>query len=231
MTQEVAMRPSISVPVLRDTVREIHRELASRLLAAAMLSPVVAAAAGWPAATPLGVPRLVHGGLLIALALAAFGATDRDDPTITTSHWTSWLPVLPLAAVFAIVVRHRANFFYTEQALIDGMALLFTLHVGVAVLRRRARRRSGVCRAEPESPHRWQRGAEWRRRIRARCLPLTPGMQISNTLGAVLGWILLASWTLIAFAHRHPAGPLLLAAGAVELLALLALVPDALRHG
>ena len=43
MTQEVAMRPSISVPVLRDTVREIHRELASRLLSPAMLSPVVAA--------------------------------------------------------------------------------------------------------------------------------------------------------------------------------------------
>jgi len=40
----------------------------------------------------------------------------------------------------------------------------------------------------------------------------------------------LASWTLIAFAHRHPAGPLLLAAGAVEVLALLALVPDALRR-
>ena len=40
--------------------------------------------------------------------------------------------------------------------------------------------------------------------------------------------MLLASWMLIALEHRHPAGPLLLAAGAMEVLAFLALIPDAL---
>jgi hypothetical protein len=51
---------------------------------------------------------------------------------------------------------------------------------------------------------------------------------LADALTLLVGWILLATWALIALAHRHPAGPLLLLAGGIELLTLFALVPDAL---
>jgi hypothetical protein len=53
-------------------------------------------------------------------------------------------------------------------------------------------------------------------------------VRVADGLSVLVGWILSASWILIAFEHRHVAGPLLLLAGALELLALFAVVPDAL---
>jgi hypothetical protein len=55
---------------------------------------------------------------------------------------------------------------------------------------------------------------------------VTPGVHLADALTRFLGWLLLATWVLIALAHRHPAGPLLLLAGAIELLTLFLLVPD-----
>jgi hypothetical protein len=59
-------------------------------------------------------------------------------------------------------------------------------------------------------------------------VPATPAVRLADALIVLAGWLLLATWTLIALAHRHPAGPLLLLTGAIEVLAFLALVPDAL---
>lgn len=223
------MRPATAVPMLRDVLRESHRELTSMLLAAAMLSPIAAAVLGWRVYTPLAMPLLMHETLLVAIALVAFGIGDRDDATMAARRWAGRLLIVPLAAVgFAAIVQERANVFYTERALVDGMAVLFALQLGVRLLRRRALRRLGLYVAEPETPRRLRRGAEWRRRFRARCLPATPGVRVSDWLVVVVGWVLLAAWVLIALEHRHPAGPMLLAAGGTEVLALLALVPDVL---
>jgi len=223
------MRPAVVHPMLRDVLRETHRELTSLLLAAAMLSPIAAAVLGWRVYTPLAMPLLMHETLLVAIALVAFGAAGRDDERMAARRWVGRLLLVPPVAVgFAAIVHSRANVFYTERALVDGMAILFALQLGVRLLRRRALRRIGLYVAEPGTPRPVRRGAEWRRRFRARCLPATPGVRVSDALVAVVGWMLLAAWTLMALEHRHPAGPMLLAAGGIELLALLALVPDAL---
>lgn len=223
------MRPAVIHPMLRDVVREAHRELTSLLLAAAVLSPIAAAVLGWRVYTPLAMPLLMHETLLVAIALVAFGLGDRNDAPLAAARWAARLLVVPPAAVgFAAIVHARANVFYTERALVDGMALLFALQIGVRLLRRRALRRIGLYVTEPQSPRRRRRGAEWRRRFRVRCLPATPGVRVSDALVVVVGWLLVAAWTLIALEHRHPAGPMLLAAGAIEVLALLALVPDVL---
>ena len=223
------MRPAVIHPMLRDVLRESHRELTSLLLAAAMLSPIAAAVLGWRVYTPLAMPLLMHETLLVAIALVAFGIGDRDDAAFAARRWAGRLMVVPPVAVgFAAIVHSRANVFYTERALVDGMAILFTLQIGVRLLRRRALRRLGLYVAEPETSTRRRRGAEWRRRLRVRCLPATPGVRVSDALVAVVGWLLLAAWVLIGLEHRHPAGPMLLAAGAIEVLALLALVPDVL---
>lgn len=220
------MRAATAVSTMRDVLKRSHRDLTSLLLSAAMLAPVVAAVVGWPVVTPLGVPLRVHAALLGAVALLAFGLAERGDAATLRQRSARWLAVVVLAVGFEAMVHHRANVFYTERALIEGMAALFTLHLGVGLLRRRALPRVDLC-DEPATPRRWARAADWRRRIRIRCLPTTPGVRLSDALVAVVGWLVLAAWVLIAFAHRHPAGPMLLAAGAAESLALLALVPDA----
>jgi hypothetical protein len=133
-----------------------------------------------------------------------------------------------VAAGFARLVQVRANVFYTEHLLVDGMAVLFALHMAAGLLRSRARRRNNPFLLEGDGLARPDRRKEWRRRVRARCLPLSPAMWIADALTVLVGWLVLTSWVLIAFEHRHLAGPLLLAAGAMEALALLALVPDAM---
>ena len=205
------MRPAVVHPMLRDVVRECHRELTSLLLAGAMLSPIAAAVMGWRVYTPLAMPLLMH------------------DEALAARRWAGRLLIVPPVAVgFAAIVHSRANVFYTERALVDGMAVLFALQIGVRLLRRRALRRLGLYAPEPETARPWRRSTEWRRRLRMRCLPATPGVRVSDAQVAVVGWLLLTAWTLIALAHRHPAGPMLLAAGGIEVLALLALVPDVL---
>ena len=217
----------ITFPTLRDILREMHRELTSLLLVGAMLAPIVAAVAGWPVHTPFGVPLLVHGTGVLALGLLWFGLTGRAEATLGARRSIEWLLVAPAAATFAAIARERANVFYTERALVEGMAVLLVLHAGASVLRSR------TChppdRADDDAPSgRWRRGTEWRRRIRARCLPATPAARLSDVLTGAVGWLVLGAWVLIALEHRHTAGPLLLVAGAMQALAFLALVPDAL---
>jgi hypothetical protein len=190
----------LTVPRLRvrDTLRDTQRELTSLLLVGAMLAPVVAAIAGWPVHTPFGVPLLAHVTGLVALGLVWFGVAGRVEPPLRMWRSIEWLLVAPAAATFAAIVRERANVFYTERALVEGMAVLLVVHAGASVLRARTPRRPGAA------------------------------ARLSGVLTRAVGWLVLASWVLIALEHRHPAGPLLLAAGAMQTLALLALVPDAL---
>ena len=215
-------------PTLRDTFHATLRELTSLLLVGAMLAPVTAAIAGWPVYTPLDVPLLVHVTLLAAVGMVVFGIAERDDSVRARRRWVGWLLVPLFAMSFALLVHERANVFYTERVLIDGMTLLFVVHVAVVVLRGRAIRRPDPWLAGYGPRWRWRGGGEWRRRLRARCLPTTPGVRIADALTITVGWLVLAAWALIAREHRHPAGPLLLAAGAMQALALLALIPDAL---
>ena len=217
-----------TTPTWRDILRETHRQLTSLLLVGAMLAPVVGVVAGWPVHTPLRVPLAVHAAALAAVGLVAFGLADRDAIWLSRRRRAGWLLMPAFAVSFAIILEERANAFYTERLLVDGTALLFTLHLAAGLLRRRALRRHDPCVAERAPDGWWQRGPEWRRRVHARCLPGTPALRIADALITAAGWLVLAAWALIALEHRHPAGPLLLAAGALEALALLALVPDAL---
>ena len=218
------MRSRIDRRTLHEALRDTHRALASLLLTGAMLAPAVAGLAGWPVHTPLGVPLLAHVAILLALGAVVVLRAAEPARASRDLGRVRWLLVPPIAVVVAAILHTRANAFYTETALMEGMAALFLLRIAVAMLRGRALRRLAPGAAARE----WSRGARWRHHLRARCLPVTPGVRVADGLTVLVGWVLLTSWILIAFEHRHPAGPLLLLAGALELLALFAIVPDAL---
>ena len=213
-------------PITMPTLRDVRRALTSLLLVGAMLAPAVESIAHWPIHTPFDVSMPMHLTLLVAVALVTFGLTDRG--VLAETPWSVWLLAPPIAVGIATIVRWRANVFYTADTIVDGMALLFAVHAGTGLLRRQAMRRAELALVEHEPSHRWRRAADLRRHIRARCLPATPALRLADALDATVGWIVLVAWILIAFEHRHPAGPLLLVAGALATLALLALVPDAL---
>jgi hypothetical protein len=215
-------------PTLSDSLRATRRELTTLLLVGAMLAPLAAALAGWPVRTPLDVPLRLHVGLLMAVGMVAYGVARLDDVASARRRWVGWLLVPLFAAGFATILRERANVFYTERALIEGMTVLFIVHAATGALRLRALRRLGPCRVRRVPRWGGRRVGEWRRRLHARCLPTTPAIRLADMLTMACGWLVLASWSLIALEHRHPAGPLLLAAGAMEVLAFLALIPDAL---
>jgi len=212
--------------MLREALHDTHGALASLLLTGAMLAPVVEALAGWPVHTPLGIPLGAHVAILATLGVGGSGGAAR---VRAPRDWSAarWLLVPPLAVGIAVILHTRANTFYTESVLIEGMAALFAVRFGVAALHRRALRLQDPAAADGGAPRPWRRGAEWRRRLLARSLPATPSVRLADALTVIVGWLLLVTWILIALEHRHPAGPLLLLAGALELLALFALVPDA----
>ena len=209
-----------------EALRDAHRALASLLLFGAMLAPVVEYVAGWPVHTPLGIPLAAHAAIITGLGVAAARATVRGRLR-RHRRWLRWLLVPPIGVVLAAILRARANAFYTERALIDGMAVLFVLRIGATMIRRRAIRRLGLAAAQQDTRLWSRRGAEWRLRRSVRALLVTPGVRFADVLTVLVGWLLLATWTLIALAHRHPAGPLLLLSGAIELLTVVVLVPDA----
>jgi hypothetical protein len=209
-----------------EALRDAHRALASLLLFGAMLAPVVEYVAGWPVHTPLGIPLPAHVAIIATLGVAAARATVRGRLR-RDWRWLRWLLVPAIGVVLAAILRARANAFYTESALIDGMAVLFALRIGATMIRRRAIRRLGLAAAEQHAPLWARHGTEWRVRLSVWALLVTPGVRFADALTVLVGWLLLATWTLIALEHRHPAGPLLLLSGAIELLTLVVLIPDA----
>ena len=223
------MRRLPMIATLGRIRRELERELTSRLLVAAMLVPIVEATFGWRAHTPLDAPLALHGAILVALlALAPSGEAAGDDDA-RPPRGLLWLPVPIMAIVLAVVLNMRSNIFYTSRALMEGMAVLLVVHFVGLHLRRMAteRREMGLVRAGAASQvarHVW-----WRHPAsRAMAVPFGPAIRLADWLTTMVGWSLLLSWLLIALEHRHPAGPLLICAGGLELLALIVLIPDAL---
>jgi hypothetical protein len=63
------------------------------------------------------------------------------------------------------------------------------------------------------------------------CVASTPAVRLADRLTSAVGWAVLLSWlliALIALAHRHVVGPLLILAGGAQALALVVLIPDVL---
>lgn len=202
-------------------------DVTSTLLLAAMLVPIVSALLGWSAQTPLGVPLWLHATLtaLVAFLVAVPGRRERSAPPARAIGAWVWPPLLGTA--FALVLHERANVFYTESALVEGMALLALIDVGVRLLRARALHQRDL-HVVPGRASTNPLDARWRTETTRRPLPATPAVRLADRLVTLVGWLVLASWVLIALEHRHPAGPMLLFAGALEALALVVLVPDSL---
>lgn len=208
--------------------RVLEDELTSRLLVAAMLIPLVEALFGWRAHTPLDVPLALHASILGVAVLLAFWPNDSDSAAALIPRAAKWLPVPMLGAAFAVLLSARSNIFYTEKALVEGMAALFTIHSCGRWLRRRALARSGLALVEPASV-RAPRGRGWWMNHGSRVrVAVTPAVRLADTLTTIVGWSILCAWTLIALAHRHVVGPLLILAGALASVALVVLIPDAL---
>ena len=192
------------LPARRRALQGLDRRLAGRLLAAAMLVPIAEWLFGWPVHTPLRVPLLLHAaalGVIAGVAVATLRRRGGDPTRIPLDVW----PVPLLAAALAFVVRERANVFYTADALLDGMAIIFAAHLAAMLLRRRALGQRGLADG----------------------LAHTPAVQVGDAVVALAGWLLAAAWALIALAHRHVVGPMLILAGALEVLALVVLIPEA----
>jgi hypothetical protein len=184
--------------------RDFETELTSRMLVAAMLIPVVEAAFGWRAHTPLDAPLTAHALILAALVFLAPAPTAREQRDTDVPRGLLWLPVPIVAVMLAIVLNLRSNIFYTARALVEGMALLLLVHYA---------------------------GRHLRRRVLVRREATVPAVRLADSLTTIVGWSLLLSWLLIALEHRHPVGPMLIAAGALETIAFVMLVPDALPDG
>lgn len=210
---------------MRNAARVLSRNLALRLLMAAMLSPVVARVVGWPVNTPLDVPLAVHAVILSMFALAIRFESRRGRGRAAIPR-ASWAVVPALAIAFAALLQTRSNVFYTARALMEGMAVLLILELCFRELRRRALVH-GMRIATPDVPLGPPPGAvgEWHS---ATALTHAPSIRLADQLTAVLGWAILASWALIALEHRHVVGPLLVLAGALQVVAIVVLIPDAL---
>lgn len=221
------MRAHRMLRAIGRTRRSFEVELTSRLLVAMMLIPLVEALFGWRAHTPLDVPLAVHASILGVVLLLTLGPSTADPREARLPRAALWLPVPLLAMVFAVLLNARSNVFYTERALMEGMAVLSAIHFVGCWLRRRALARSRLTLVDPAAT----RGTLFRGR-KGRGSPgatvITPAVRLADVLSTIVGWCVLAAWVLIALAHRHPAGPLLILTGALATLALLVLIPDAL---
>ena len=222
------MRAHGTLRALGRARRTFENELASRLLVAVMLIPLVEALFGWRAHTPLDVPLALHASILGGVLLMALGRHASDSAEARIPRAARWLPVPLLAIAFTILLSLRSNAFYTEKALMEGMAALFAIHFSGRWLRRRGLARPGLTLVAPASARDhhfrgWWSGYGSRTRV-----VITPAVRLADTLTTIVGWSLVGAWTLIALAHRHAVGPLLILAGVLASLALVVLIPDAL---
>ena len=210
------------------TRRSFEVELTSRLLVAAMLIPLVEALFGWRPHTPLEVPLAVHAsilGIMVLLAVAPFVAGRQE---ARVPRGVLWLPVPVLATVFAVLLSARSNVFYTERALMEGMAVLSMIHFAGCWLRRRALARSGLSLVDPSATRVARLRVWWKGSGSQAGLVVIPSVRLADALSSIVGWSLLIAWVLIALAHRHVVGPLLIIAGALASVAFIVLLPDAL---
>jgi hypothetical protein len=210
------------------TRRSFEAELASRLLVAAMLIPLVEALFGWRAHTPLDVPLAIHAlilGVMILLALSPSVANHRE---ARVPRAALWLPVPLLAIVFAVLLSARSNVFYTERALMEGMAVLSIIHFAGCWLRRRALARSGLYLVDPAATRVTRLRVRWKGPGSQPGSVLGPAVRLADALSTIVGWSALIAWILIALEHRHVVGPLLIVAGGLASVALVVLIPNAL---
>lgn len=208
----------------------VEHELTSRLLMAAMLIPLVEALFGWRAHTPLDVPLAVHASILLTLVAVDVYVTAHERDESRMPRGVRWLPVPFFAVMLAVVLNTRSNIFYTGRALIEGMAVLLIIHFVGRSLRQRALTRHRVVLVSPVSPHTARLRDRWQERTSIVVARRAPAVRLADTLTTVVGWSLLLAWTLIALEHRHLVGPILIAAGLLDFIALVVLIPDALPY-
>jgi hypothetical protein len=205
-----------------------YRDLVSVLLFAAMFSPVAARLVGWTVYTPLDVPLTAHIVVLVSLAVLGLVGMWNGGRTPTVRHLAEWIAVVVLGSCAALVLQRRANSFYTVTALMDGMALLLAAHLAMRALRWCALRYgvASALRVTVWMPSFWPRRSHDARATRR--VASLPSVRFADLLTIAIACLLLLAWLSIALEHRHVAAGLLIVAGALQAMASVVLIPDAM---
>ena len=146
----------------------------------------------------------------------------------TLRHLAEWIAVVLLGTCAAAVLQRRANSFYTVTALMDGMALLLLAHLAMRGMRWSARQygTTHAARIPVWIPSFWPRRSHETQATRM--VTTLPAVRFADLLTIAIGWLLLLAWLLIALVHRHVAAGLLIIAGALQAVAAIVLIPDAM---
>ena len=210
----------LSIGLMRDDWRSDTGGVFLRLfLIAAVGAPVVGAAAGRELARPFGF-SLTQLAVLMAASGTAY-ALWRLRRSPTDGLLRVEIDVVALAALagtFVLIIDGASNIFYTQQVLADAMAVLLLLHLAGAALRALGRNRQ-----------RWPRLTVLRGdgtpAVPARSEPAS--MQFADGLTAGMTLLVGCFWGLAVNGLHEGAGVLLILAGALAGLVIIARLPSA----
>lgn len=197
------------IPGLRRRWPPSGRAVLWMLLVAALLAPVPATLWGARLAGPHGLRREDLAALaLLVLVIQLLHAARRVGWPGVRRVAARAVATLALSTVFAVVVDRRSSGFYTDTALLEGMAMLLVLHGAASALRRLA------------PPIRERR----LRRIRGRAMSTT---DLADGLTTAVATLVGAFWVLSVLNAREAALVLMMTAGMLAILTVLLRLADA----
>jgi hypothetical protein len=222
------------------TVGGAQRGALGVLLFAGVLTPVAATAMGWPPSEP--AMAAMAATVCVLLGTVLLRIADRP------GRWHAMAALLTLLAAmaFAAILHDQSNAFYTSGALVGGMIILLTLHVGARVLRYvvlRDQSRAQVGEASPllaeasvipalELEHLPPNEIRVVRRASEVAPTMVsreedvPAFALADRLADIAAWLLALFWLLVATGHRHVATGALLLTGILVSVRCLAFLPE-----
>ena len=210
----------LSIGLMRDDWRSDTGGAFLRLfLIAAVGAPLIGAAAGRELARPFGLSLTQLAGITAASGIAY--AVWRLRRAATHGLLRVAIDVVALAvlaATFALIIDGASNGFYTQEVLADTMAVLLLLHLAGTALRALGRNRQ-----------RWP----WLTMLRRDGTPAVPrrsepaSMQFADGLTAGMTLLVGCFWGLAVIGLHEGAGILLILAGTLAGLVIIARLPSA----